>query len=406
MRLLKSKLSPLFLVTLLDHIAANITFPVLTFIFFSHSSNLFPADTPTAKRALWYGLAIGVAHVGGLISSPVMSTLSDVCGRKKLLFVATMATFFFGVCCAAGVLLGSIFLLFVGKALGGLLTRSNSIALAVVGDVSTDKNKVVNMGYLQLVIAIGAFIGPIVGGYLAQNIAFGLFNYSLPYLVAAVIALIAAACVIFYFKETLNVREKPKALVKDFCLLFKDEKIRRLCLLLFLSQIVWSGYYQYMPPILKTQFHFEPHEVGLFVGLIALWLAIASGFVLPVLKRWFSLRKIAVVSLMLMFLGGLLTVLVVSFSSSVSSLVLWLGAIPMAMGDVILYCAIVSLFSNIVAQEKQGMIMGWCFIIVSITWGSTGLLGGFLGMLHLSLIVYIGFVISSLLFAKQLIWRS
>ena len=48
------------------------------------------------------------------------------------------------------------------------------------------------------------------------------------------------------------------------------------------------------------------------------------------------------------------------------------------MGDVITYCAITTLYSNLVAPSLQGQVMGASFILVSIVWALTALIGGLL----------------------------
>jgi MFS family permease len=86
----KFSLYPLLWVMLFDHTSLNITFPVLTLIFFDAQSSLFAADSSHSVRSMWYGLAVAVPHLVNIVVTPLLSALSDEYGRKKILFVGTL----------------------------------------------------------------------------------------------------------------------------------------------------------------------------------------------------------------------------------------------------------------------------------------------------------------------------
>lgn len=191
---------------LFDHASLNIAFPVLTLLFFDLQSSLFPPDTSHTVRSMWYGLCVAVPHVINIIMTPILSALSDEFGRKRILILGTLGAFLFAITAAFGVLLGSLSLLFLGRIIQGAFSRTNPIAQAVVGDLSAKQNKVLYMGYLQTSISLGAFIGPIMGGYFANQFLFNKLNFSLPYFVAAIFAALSCFIAIFYFKETLTAK--------------------------------------------------------------------------------------------------------------------------------------------------------------------------------------------------------
>ncbi len=401
LKLFPKKLLPLFSVMLFDHTSVNITFPVLTFVFFSQSSWLFPIGTSLAERTLWYGVVMSLSHIGGIISTPVISTLSDHVGRKRMLFIAACAAFVFAISCTLGILFASLALLIIGKVLGGMLSRTNAVAQAIIGDMSSREEKAVNMGYLQVVISIGACIGPIIGGYFAKRFFFTEINYAMPYLIAGVLALIAMVMTQIVFKETLKQRKTVKASLQAWVVNLRNKRVLQISLLLIFTQLGWSTYYQYMPPLLKTEFHLSVHVLGVFIGIIALWLAIASMFGVRLLKSLFTLKVMVFISVAMMLLGALLTVVATQFATNQSGdWLVWLGAIPMAMGDVIVYSVITALYSNAVSEGEQGSIMGLCFIIVPAVWALTGFLGGVLGSWHIALPAYFTLGILTLLFVS------
>ena len=74
-----------------------------------------------------------------IIITPFLSALSDEFGRKKLLVVGTFGALLFAITAALGILWGMLSLLFLGRVIQGAFSRTNPIAQAVIGDVSTKK---------------------------------------------------------------------------------------------------------------------------------------------------------------------------------------------------------------------------------------------------------------------------
>ncbi|MDR3490486.1 MAG: MFS transporter [Gammaproteobacteria bacterium] len=400
---------PLLWVMLFDHTSLNIAFPILTLLFFDVQSHLFAPGTSHAVRSMWYGVCAAIPHVVNLVMTPLLSALSDEYGRKKILLVGTLGALLFALTAALGVVFGLLSLLLLGRFIQGAFSRTNPIAQAVIGDISTRENKIRNMGYLQLSISLGAFIGPIIGGYFANQFYFSTLNFSLPYFIATLFAGISCLLTLFFFDETHTVRSKPTlnyffnlAALKK---VFFQPQVLRISAMLLLSQISWSMYYQFIPPILKTALGFKAHALGIFVGLEALWLALATGFGIKFLQNFFDLKKMLMLSLYLVLAGLVLSVLFCLLPAKGYSLLIWLAAIPTAVGDVIAYSCLTTLYSDGVLKEEQGKVMGICFIVVALIWSLTALLGGVImsfNVLMPLILAPVGIVISIILLHSSL----
>lgn len=375
---------PLLWVMLFDHTSLNITFPVLTLLFFDAKSSLFAAETSHAVRSMWYGFAVALPHLVNIIVTPLLSALSDEFGRKKILLLGTVGALLFALISGLGVLWGVLSLLMAGLIIRGAFSRTNPIAQAVIGDISPKEKKVLHMGYLQFAICVGAFIGPLIGGYFANLIFFQTLNFSLPFFIAAIFAGVSCVLAQFIFKETHQPENRSKTWGSSFNFpLFKkvitNPQVLRVSAILLLSQISWSLYYQFIPPILKTTLNFDSHQLGLFVGMIAFWLALATGFGIRILEKFFSFRKILVLSLYLVLVGLLMSVVFCYWQlPGWGSLLIWLAAVPTAVGDVIAFSCLIALYSDGVEKAEQGKVMGICFIVVAVIWSLTGMLGGVL----------------------------
>lgn len=371
---------PLLWIMLFDHTALNMTFPVLTLLFFDAQSNLFSPGTDAATRSLWYGLCVAIPHILNMIFTPILSILSDELGRKKILSVATFGAFLFALTAGFGVMLGLLSLVLLGRIIQGAFSRTNPIAQAIVGDVSYS-HKIISMGYLQTAISLGAFIGPILGGYFASKFFFQTINFSAPFFIAAFCGAISFILTLTIFQETLRI-EHNRLIKKSFPLqgikkVLKMPEVLRLSIILFLLQCSWSLYYQFIPPIIKTQLHFNAHHLGLFVGLIALWLGLATTFGIKWLQRFFSLDRMLLFSIYLVLVGSCFTLAGLYFKDNFP-LLIWIASIPLSVGDVIAYATLTVLYSDNVSKPEQGKVMAICFSVVALVWSFTAMLGGLL----------------------------
>jgi MFS family permease len=381
-----------------DQAAFTIGVPLLTLIFFDPHSRLFPASTPASIRSAYYGLCISLPFFINIFFAPVLSMLSDVYGRKRILLIEIFGGVTFALGAALGIMLGSIGLIFLSQLIRGAFSRTNPTALTIIGDVAPPAKKLLYMSYLQFAVSSGATLGPFIGGYLADKF-FHTFNFALPFFVAAALAITNSLFTFFYMDETLRQRPSKtsyRAHFQSIKNVFLAPAVLRISLILMLIQISWSTYYQFMPPTLKTLYGFNSHELGLFVGMIAFWLAVASSIGMKLLDQFFSLRQILTFAICLVLAGLAVTTIAIQYSMHSSSFLIWAGAIPIAAGDVLAYSCLTSMYSNVVAHAAQGKVMGVVFIVTGTVWASTSILGGIL-MSHATLLPLFVTPISSII---------
>jgi MFS family permease len=256
------------------------------------------------------------------------------------------------------------------------------ITIAAIADISEDQHKIVNMGYLQFFVSIGAFIGPILGGYFAQRFLFQELNFSMPYLIGMIIAVFTVIFAIKYFGESYKTMNCEKIVWKKFF----NAKVLQISIILIFTQISWRIYYLFIPPVLQMHFHYSATVVGLFLGLIALWLAIASLFCVRWLNYYLTIAKIIKYSCYVELIGLFMSIIGSACSLGVfSQYLVWGSAIPVAMSDVVIFCALTALYSQAVSEHDQGKIMGLCFFITALVWGLVGFIGGTIMRINIAL---------------------
>lgn len=136
-----------------------------------------------------------IYSVAQFFATPVIGKLSDRFGRKPLLIISltgtVIANFLAGTATSA-----TIF--FLARLLDGLTGGNNSVAQAVISDVTNRENRAKGFGIFGAAFGLGFVLGPVIS-LLAQRISLGA-----AFLVSGVIAMVALLITIFFLPETLK----------------------------------------------------------------------------------------------------------------------------------------------------------------------------------------------------------
>lgn len=371
----------LFTVVICSEFGNNMLIPLLSFIFFATDSPLFPHSTDMAQRSLLFGLCLSLYKLAGVIGCMLITALSDHFGRKLALNCALSGLLIVAACGAIALYIHSPILFITGYIIVGFLDTILATGPAIAGDISENHNRISNMANMQCFISLGACLGPIIGGQLANQHGIST-AYALPFFVAAIIAGINL-WLIQTSPETLNQAVKEKislrTLIRDYLKLLRNPHLAWLFLLFILCQFSWSSYYEFIPPTLKNIFHFSPSAVGLFVGLIAFWLIIATGIMMRPLLKFFSYQQLLWISACAVACGTLMSLLASAYPSiSIAVALLWLSPVFTAMGDVVFFSLFAGFLAQSVAAHQLGKVMGLTRTIAYLVWSFTAMLGGLL----------------------------
>ncbi len=382
----KHKLLPIFLIILFDEIGLTVGMPVLPSLCFDPNTRLFAITTSHAVRSIWYGILSGLPHVIAIVAAALLSIFSDYWGRKKILLLAAISVLIYCLFSTIGIFYGSLSFMIIGGLISGFCARTEPIATAVVADYSAFERKLANMGYLQLFISIGAFIGPLIGGLFSENFFFKQLNFSAPFILGTLFSVVTFLLVSYSFKESYHPKKEKKIFCWHSIKNMMNKQTIAISILLVLTQISWRTYYQFMPAVLKVNLHANTLTIGLFVASISLYLSLAALFGLQWLTNRFNIKMIAKLSVYLLFISLIISAIAtISPQHTWSKNLLWITALPIAAADVIVYCVITTLYSNAVSPDDQGKIMGLNFMIVMSVWAITGFAGGLLGTISIKL---------------------
>ena len=156
----KLPLIVIFTTVVLDSMGIGIIIPVMPALFAEVTGS-----TEISDIAVWGGLLASTFALMQFIFGPILGALSDKYGRKPILLLALF------VMAAYYLLMGfaqTLWLLFIGRLIGGITAATHATANAYMADISLPEEKAARFGMLGAGFGLGFVLGPLIGGVLGQ----------------------------------------------------------------------------------------------------------------------------------------------------------------------------------------------------------------------------------------------
>lgn len=152
-----------------------------------------------ANAALWGGVLSTVFALMQFGFGPLVGSLSDRFGRRPVLLVSL---FFMTLDYLVMAFAGSIWLLIIGRLVGGITAATHGTASAYMADISTREEKSANFGLVGAAFGIGFVLGPVVGGMLGE------MGTRAPFFAAALLSGVNFMLGLFVLRETVTDRTR------------------------------------------------------------------------------------------------------------------------------------------------------------------------------------------------------
>ena len=301
-----------------------------------------------ADAALWGGVLATVFAVMQFLFAPVVGSLSDALGRRPVLLVSlAVLTLDYLVMALAG----SIWLLLLGRIVGGITSATHSTASAYVADISEPGERAANFGLIGAAFGIGFVLGPVIGGTLGE------FGTRAPFYAAAALAAANFALGCKVMRESVTARTRrafswgranPFGAFRQMARLPGIAPLMTVYFVysvaLYVYPAIWAYYTQ-------ARFGWTPQVIGLSLAIYGISMALVQGVLMRPLLRRFGERRTVV-------WGQVFDLVTFGLLASIASGALALVLTPVAALGVVVTPALQGIMSRRVADDAQGELQG------------------------------------------------
>ena len=235
------------------------------------------------QAALWGGVWATIFAVMQFLFGPTIGSISDRFGRRPVLLIALVVMSFDYVLMAVA---GTIWLLVIGRIIGGITAATQSTASAYMADISKPEDKAANFGLIGAAFGIGFVIGPMLGGILAE------YGTRAPFWAAAVLAGANGIFGYFALPETVTDRIRRPFDIKRanplgaFKSITQLPDLGRFMIISFVISLAFFVYPSVWAYFGKLQFGWGPGMIGLSLGAFGIGIAIVQGLLMrPILNK-------------------------------------------------------------------------------------------------------------------------
>lgn len=365
---------PFFLVIVLDIMSINIIAPVLAPLVNNPSSTLFGHAASNVSRHVLYGIIMAIGPLCYAIGAPVLGYISDWSGRRRILLLCVFGSLLGMVAYIIGFLTASVVMILLGKVVTGFTSGSLAVAQSAIADVSRGPAKAKNIGVIAVAMTIGLITGPLLGGVLSDPTVVKWFSNTTPFYAGILLSLINLVILTFKLRETHCVGKRTHGFFKDAHKMLFKSNVHFIMLTFFVFELGWSLYYQSLALLLAQDFNVTNKVIGLFASYVGLLISVALIYGVRLVVNRVELVKVIKPS----FLLGI-TVLLLGFFFN-SLLVQWLIAVPIAIMVAFCYSILITMGSDKVDSNMQGLFMGASDSLLSIAFAISGFTGAVLAI--------------------------
>jgi DHA1 family tetracycline resistance protein-like MFS transporter len=301
-----------------------------------------------ANAAIWGGILSTAFAAMQFVFGPILGNLSDAYGRRTVLLVSL---FIMALDYVVMAIAGSIWLLLIGRIVGGITAATHSTAAAFMADVSKPHEKAANFGLIGAAFGIGFVLGPVIGGLLSE------FGTRAPFWAAAGLSAMIFGIGVLVMPETVtdktrrpfNLRRaNPVNSLKAIAALPGIRPMLWVYFLYSVSIYVYPAIWSYFT---TERFGWSPQMIGLSLGVYGIGMAAVQGGLIRPATRYLGER-------MTIVYGMIFEIVSFALLAFLTNGTIALMLIPITALGAVITPALQAMMSRATPDSQQGELQG------------------------------------------------
>ncbi|XP_030755884.1 major facilitator superfamily domain-containing protein 10 isoform X2 [Sitophilus oryzae] len=303
------------------------------------------------------------------LASPIIGSISDVIGRKKVMIVCMIGISLSYVLWAIS---ANLFIFVLARFLGGLSKGNVSISMAIIADVSPVSTRGIGMALVGIAFSLGFIIGPMIGALFAVWAKQKTGQWFIaPALFALCLSIADLLFFLIFFRESLPKEKRTKQFLASFrnakvllnvqdlfkftavtSIKEKDLKqLQRLGLIYFVYLFIYSG--------LEFTLTFLTHHIFNYTSMQQGWMFFAIGLTMALIQGGY-VRRIPAEKIKSTAIMGLWIIIpsFVSVGLANGPTLLYLGLFLYAVSTAMVVPCLTTLASEYGSEQQKGKVLG------------------------------------------------
>jgi DHA1 family tetracycline resistance protein-like MFS transporter len=262
----------------------GILVPIFPMLVVPHSPfKIIPISWSTQDGFIMAGWLMAAYPLAQFICTPILGQLADKYGRKKVLSLSIGGTVAAYLLFAFAIISKNLALLFFARIIDGCSGGNISVAQAVIGDISSPKDRAKNFGLIGVALGLGFVCGPFLGGVLSDPLITHWFNLTTPFIFAAGLGLINLLLIIFVLPETLTVSKDQRINLtrplQNLINAFKIKQLKNILPAIFMFNTGFTFFTTFWGIILANKYNFTSGRIGNFFAYMGIMIILAQGMI-------------------------------------------------------------------------------------------------------------------------------
>ncbi len=284
-----------FLTAFINFLGITIIFPVVGPLLLKSGLFFGPDEEEAAIR--WVGVLKAVYPLMMVVGAPLMGSLADLWGRKRVLMAAVAGSMVGYGIFLVGIWTARLELLMAGRLIDGLTGANTAMLYATIADVVPPARRGRYFGLITAAFGAGFILGPFLGGVLSDPAVHPAFYYTTPFFLTLALLAVNLGFVGRFYPETFQTGQStPWADRFRWGWLWRHpQRIGWLLLGGFLAWLGFSAYTQFVDVVLIRKFDMSVRQLGIFFGYVGFWIIFTQTVLNHYLsKRWTSHRMLMI----------------------------------------------------------------------------------------------------------------